>query len=572
MPAAPIIGIDLGTTTSMVCVANAAGTIEIIQLHPDMPGEPGYMPSAFLYTGNECLIGRLAENQRGRYGEGNIVRNIKRAMNDPLNKYKSGGEIFNPIQISSRLLEYMRQRAEQQLKLPDGSITEAVITVPAHFGDIARRATEAAAHQAGLKNTYLLPEPVAAAIGLGLHTSRRSRLVVVVDLGGGTLDITLLMLGRNVGKAGFRILAMGGDVEFGGLNWDEKIARQAVETYLCDVYDCPDPLKLKRMLNIQQSYGVYKEAERLKILLNMSQHLEQDRFVIDDPDLPENKESDYIVTRTEFHKLSLGLAQHVAAVCDALLREVQEEDCQFIADYRRRWYQFFRAPEMKPVGWSDIDGLYLVGGGGLIQEVQDVLKDRCGGVLPKQTLDPQHCVAFGAARCAASLVETPDLFRRLRTRSPHTYGVFAHPKSKKQPTFHPLIHQNTVLPYEPQKPARFRVRNRGDFFSVKVVEVRVLSSRAREVIQMADRNGNGADSEWIPLPTLPGRREIWLDAKNDREYHVVAVPRIEDIGTTEPEEGEQVYFRVRYPESGSLVFSVKFRGKLCEVKLDSLKS
>ncbi|HQZ68061.1 MAG TPA: Hsp70 family protein [Planctomycetaceae bacterium] len=560
MPSAPIIGIDLGTTTSMVCVADARGKVEIIDPNPSVKGGPAFMPSLFVHNSGQVRVGFRVKQEAGLHGTENIVRNVKREMNNKGKLFRSGGKTFEPKEISGFILEHLRRQAEKQLNLKQGDIKEAVITVPAYFGDVARRATEDAGRKAGFDRVYLLPEPVAAAIGLGLSKWKRPRLVLVVDLGGGTLDITLMLVGRHVGNAGFQVLAVGGDTNFGGLDWDKKIATEAIDTTQQATYEFPDPLRRMRLLDINTSDKVYDEAERIKIALNRSLDLRQDLFSYEDGENP----LDYVLTRESYSTLSTSLASQVAAACDAMLRDVQEKDRQTISSSRKKWYQFFGAPELQNLEWSDIEGVYLVGGGGLIREVRRVLEDRCG-TLPELTENPQHCVAFGAARCGARLSETPDIFKKLHTRCPHTYGIFGYPGSIKHPKFYPLIKRNTILPYEPEKPVRFTVRNQGIYFSVKIVEERALSTLSRETLQLIQPSHNGVKSSLIRVPN--STPELWLDPVNEREYHVVAEAKIEDIGTTSALDGEQVYFQIRYPESSSLVFSATFRGKPCQVKL-----
>ena len=561
MPTPPIIGIDLGTTTSMACVADRHGKIQIIDPDPSVKGGNAFMPSLFVHTNGKVRVGFRVKQEAGLHGSENVIRNVKREMNNKERVFQSGGKYFQPPQISGFILEYLRRQAEQQLSLKSGAIKEPVVTVPAYFGDVARRATEEAGRLAGFEKVYLLPEPVAAAIGLGLNTPRRPRLIMVVDLGGGTLDITLMMVGQNVGNAGFQVLAVGGDTSFGGLNWDNEIATLAVHKTQIEAYDSPDPLTQMRMLDINTSDRVYDEAERIKIALNRNPGLDQDLFSYHDGKTP----LDYVLRRETYNKLSTDLAAQVAAACDALLRDVHERDRQVISEARRKWYQFGRSPVLRNLEWSDIEGVYLCGGGGLIRDVRCVLEDRCG-TLPELAANPQHCVAFGAARCAGRLKETPDIFKRLQTRSPHTYGIFAFPRSLKQPKFHPLIHRNTILPYQPEKPVRFNVRGRGANFLVKIVEELTLSKESRESLPTPNPPHNGVSSRLIKVPGNLNH-EVWLDPANEKEYRVVAEARIEDIGTNEPQEGEQVYFQIRYPETSSLVFSAMFRGKPCEVKI-----
>lgn len=558
----------------MACVADASGKVRIIDPHPDLPGDHKFMLSQFMYTGSkelsmeeamayngpDVLLGEKARNQARKFQivhedgrvEESIVRNVKRLMNDRKRPIRSGNGRFTPVSVSRQILRYLRQRSEEQLGLSEGELTQAVVTVPAYFGDAARRATEDAALKAGFQTVKLLPEPVAAAVGLGLHLNKKPRLILVVDLGGGTLDVTLLLIGRRVSKSGFRVLAIGGDAELGGLNWDKEIADLAVTTAL-EEHDADHALeKVTNLLDTYHSHKIYSEAERAKIRFNDKP--DEGSFLYTFSDGQNNL--DYKIKRSEYEEISNKLARDVAFICDSLLKDVQPEDRKLIASSRLPWYRF-RAPEMPRVEWEDVDGVYLVGGGGWIREVRRVLEDRCGA-LQKYDQDPQHCVGFGAARCAALLDKTPDLFRRIRQRCPHTYGIFGYSGSLKRPKFHPLIYRNSVLPFEHDEPRRFDVKNRGKYFLVNVVEERVPGRDAREALEALASDDDVQSNQLVQIEG--DGPEMWLDVRKRREYRVVAQPRLDSIGTDPPRPGEEVKFKIRYPEDSSLRFWASFRG------------
>ena len=225
-----VLAVDLGTTTCMACV-QADGVGEPTVIVPDPINYPGahFMPSAFCMTSSGPLVGEQAVNKLmdKRYAD-DVVRFVKRFMHEPDTIFCSNSKDFTPVQISGIFLHHLKKRAEEDLKT---EISEAVITVPAYFGNVARQATcEAAVKYAGFDQdrVHLLDEPIAAAYGLNLHRSRRERLVMVADLGGGTFDATLLSIGTAVKEGGFYELGRDGDSELGGLNWDEEIAKLAV--------------------------------------------------------------------------------------------------------------------------------------------------------------------------------------------------------------------------------------------------------------------------------------------------------------------------------------------------------
>lgn len=192
------VGIDLGTTNSLVAIANR-GTQEVI---PDEQGRE-LLPSVVHYGKNTITVGHEAMKLPG------AIHSIKRQM---------GREAQRPVEVSAEILKALKARAEAAL---ENTVDKAVITVPAYFDDAARQATKDAAALAGLEVLRLVNEPTAAALAYGLDNAAEG-IYAIYDLGGGTFDVSLLKMEKGI----FRVLATGGDTALGGDDFDEKIAEQ----------------------------------------------------------------------------------------------------------------------------------------------------------------------------------------------------------------------------------------------------------------------------------------------------------------------------------------------------------
>jgi len=233
------VGIDLGTTNSVVAVVHAGNSesepdhVEVLR---DQCGD-GLIPSVVAYLDDEPLVGRAAQALLLQHPD-RVVSSVKRLMGRGLGDVKSlggalpyalaaesaggmvrlqiGARAISPVEVSADILRALKKRAEDKL---DETVDRAVITVPAYFDDAARNATKDAAALAGLEVLRLVNEPTAAALAYGLDSAAEG-LYAIYDLGGGTFDISLLRLEKGV----FRVLATGGDAALGGDDLDHTIA------------------------------------------------------------------------------------------------------------------------------------------------------------------------------------------------------------------------------------------------------------------------------------------------------------------------------------------------------------
>ncbi len=213
-----IIGIDLGTSNSAASVMEAGKPVIIPSAEGQtMAGKafPSYV--AFTKDG-QLLVGEPARRQAVTNPEGTAFE-FKRKMGTDY-KYKLGGKEYAPEQLSAFLLQKIKKDAEAYLGAP---VTKAVITVPAYFDDSQRQATKNAGEIAGLEVVRVINEPTAAAFAYGLDKTGKDQKILVFDLGGGTLDVTIMDFGEADGQATFEVLSTSGDTQLGGKDMDQAL-------------------------------------------------------------------------------------------------------------------------------------------------------------------------------------------------------------------------------------------------------------------------------------------------------------------------------------------------------------
>ena len=235
-----IIGIDLGTTNSVVAVMEGGEPVVITN-----PEGGRLTPSVVAFTkSGERLVGQVAKRQAVTNPE-NTVFSIKRFMGrkyDEVNeemkmvpyrvvraangdaRVSAGGKEYSPPEISAMILQKLKQAAEEYLGQP---VNKAVITVPAYFNDAQRQATKDAGQIAGLEVMRIVNEPTAAALAYGLDKGHKEQTVLVFDLGGGTFDVSLLELAEGV----IEVKSTSGDNHLGGDYWDQRIIDHLVKTF-----------------------------------------------------------------------------------------------------------------------------------------------------------------------------------------------------------------------------------------------------------------------------------------------------------------------------------------------------
>ena len=213
---AKVVGIDLGTTNSVVAVLEG-GEPTVIANAEGQRTTPSVV--AFSKSG-EILVGEVAKRQSITNPD-RTVRSVKRHMGDHDWSLEVDGKKWFPQEISAQILAKLKRDAESYL---GDTVTQAVITVPAYFDDGQRQATKEAGEIAGLEVLRIINEPTAAALAYGMDKKEKEHSVLVFDLGGGTFDVSLLEIGEGV----FDVKATHGDTQLGGDDWDQRVIDRLV--------------------------------------------------------------------------------------------------------------------------------------------------------------------------------------------------------------------------------------------------------------------------------------------------------------------------------------------------------
>jgi molecular chaperone DnaK len=408
-----IIGIDLGTTNSVVAVMEG-GSGKVI---PTSEGR-NLIPSIVEPVKN--LVGDVAKRQMV-LNPTNTIYSIKRLMgrktNDSEVKKTKGmvpykiaagkddmavveveGKQYTPQEISARILAKAKADAEAYL---GGKVDKAVITVPAYFNDAQRQATKQAGEIAGLKVERILNEPTAAALAYGLE-KKKAQTIAVYDLGGGTFDISVLELGDNV----YEVKATNGDTHLGGDDFDQKVIN-----YIADEFKKENGIDLRA--DKQALQRIKDAAEKAKIELSSAAETE-----INQPFITQGKNGPLHLT------MKLTRAK-LESLVDELIQKTMEPVKACLKDAKKTV--------------KDIDEVVLVGGQTRMPKVQQVVKEFFGKE-PNKSVNPDEVVALGAAIQAGVLMgDVTDVL--LLDVTPLTLGL-----ETLGQVATPLIPRNTTVP------------------------------------------------------------------------------------------------------------------------------
>src|SRR5512140_805895 len=373
---AKIIGIDLGTTNSVVAVMEG-GEPKVIPNEEGQRTTPSVV--AFTKTG-ERLVGQVAKRQAITNPE-NTVYSIKRFMGrryDEVNEemkmvpYKvkragdhvaieAQGKDYTPPEVSAMILQKLKKAAEDYL---GETVTEAVITVPAYFNDSQRQATKDAGRIAGLDVKRIINEPTAAALAFGMDKqSSKDRKIAVYDLGGGTFDISIIEIADVDGEKQFEVLSTNGDTFLGGEDFDQRLIDYIVVEFKKDqgVDLSKDVLALQRLK---------EAAEKAKIELSSNSQTDINLpYITADANGP--RHLNIKLTRAKLESLVEELVERTIAPCRMAIKDAG-------------------------VSVSDIQDVILVGGQARMPKVQDKVKEFFGKE-PRKDVNPDEAVAVGAA-------------------------------------------------------------------------------------------------------------------------------------------------------------------------------
>ena len=369
---AKTVGIDLGTTNSVIAVMEAGEPVVI----PNAEGGRT-TPSVVAFTkSGERLVGQLARRQAAVNPE-NTVFSIKRFMGRKYDEVeterkmvpykvvtgKDGrveveiqGQRYTPEQISAMILQKLKTDAEAYL---GEKVTDAVITVPAYFNDSQRQATKNAGEIAGLNVVRIINEPTAAALAYGLDKKENEK-ILVFDLGGGTYDVSVLEIGEGV----FEVKATNGDTHLGGDDYDRRLV-----DYIADEFKKQQGIDLRQ--DRQALQRLTEAAEKAKI--ELSSRMETDvnlPFITADQNGP--KHLDIKIARSKFEQLTADLTEKTIAPFNAALKDAG----------------------LTP---ADLNEVILVGGATRMPAIQELVKKLTNGKEPHRGINPDEVVAVGAA-------------------------------------------------------------------------------------------------------------------------------------------------------------------------------
>ncbi len=467
-----VVGIDLGTTNSVIAWMKPDGSIEVI---PNAEGSRT-TPSIVSFTkSGEILVGEPAKRQLILNSE-RTIKSIKRKMGSDY-KVRIDDKEYTPQEISAYILKKLKKDAEEYL---GGEIKKAVITCPAYFNDAQRQATKEAGIIAGLEVLRIINEPTAAALAYGLDKMEGERKVLVYDLGGGTFDVSILEIGGGV----IQVIATSGNNHLGGDDFDQRII-----DYLAEEFKKQYGIDLRS--DKQALQRLRDAAEKAKI--ELSSKLETDIS------LP-------YITATAEGPLHLEM-KLTRAMFESLTRDLVEKTREPIE-------RALNDAKLKP---QDVDEIILVGGMTRVPMVQKFIKD-IFGKDPNKNVNPDEAVAIGAAIQAAILGGTEGAKDKdvvLVDVTPLTLGV-----EVKGGLLEPIIPRNTTIPVKKSK--IFTTAEDGQ----TSVEVRVYQGERA----MARDNIFLGSFQLVGIPPAPRgvpQIEVTFDIDSDGIVHVSA----KDIGT-----------------------------------------
>ena len=416
-----IIGIDLGTTNSVVAIMEGSE----VTIIPNQEGERT-TPSVIGFTRDgETLVGAPARNQRVTNPE-RTVYSAKRFMGRRHNEVASeermvpykvvggpneyvkiqvGDQQYTPQEISAKVLRKLKEAAESYL---GHKVNKAVITVPAYFNDAQRQATKDAGQIAGLEVARIINEPTAAAIAYGLDKGRKEQKIVVFDLGGGTFDVSVLELNDDEGMKVFEVISTNGDTHLGGDDFDEILIH-----YVADEFKKSNGVDLRK--DVMALQRLQEACEKAKKELSSRPQTDINLpFITADASGPKHLQIN--ITRGKFEELIDPLIERCRGPVEKALKDAK----------------------LTP---QQIDEVILVGGSIRVPKVHDLVK-KMFGKEPHKGVNPDEVVAAGAAIQGSVLAgDRKDVL--LLDVTPLTLGI-----ETEHGILTALVERNTTIPTE----------------------------------------------------------------------------------------------------------------------------
>jgi molecular chaperone DnaK len=407
------VGIDLGTTYSSISYLNEYGEPEIVS---NAEGER-LTPSAVFFDEGSVVVGEIAKENALTHPD-KVVLFAKREMGNPHWSFDHKGETLTPIEISALILKKLKNDAEMVFSQ---QIPYVVITVPAYFDDIRRRATITAGEMAKFKVLKLINEPTAAAIAFGATKSREDETVLIYDLGGGTFDVTLMRV-ENQGN-NIRIIASEGDHQLGGKDFDDAIIKICAKAFEAEHGFDPteDPIDFQQLRQ-----GAEKSKKELSVRQRTSLLVRAKGY-----------RSQVVILREQFNEAIQPKIKTTSALIRTLLRTAK-------------------------VRKEEIDRVLMIGGSTRIPLVRDTVEELLG-IKPDVSVNPDEAVSLGAAIVASQEVMklapenvTPEVKEKIGALQitdvvSHSIGIEAAIPGSNQKINSLLIKKNSPIPSEVSK-------------------------------------------------------------------------------------------------------------------------
>ncbi len=463
---AKAVGIDLGTTNSVVAVLEGGDPVVI----PNAEGART-TPSVVAFSkAGEVLVGEVAKRQAITNSD-RTFRSIKRHMGESWKSPDIDGKQYTPQEISARILMKLKRDAESYL---GDTVTQAVITVPAYFDDAQRTATKEAGTIAGLEVLRIINEPTAAALAYGLDKAAQDEKVLVFDLGGGTFDVSVLEIGDGV----FEVKSTHGDTHLGGDDWDQRVIDWLVQQFKAahGVDLSADRMAGQRLK---------EAAEKAKIELSQVQQTQ-----INLPFITATAEGplhlDESLTRAKFQEMTADLIERCRIPFEQALKDAG-------------------------ISKGELSHVLLVGGSTRMPAVVDLVVNLTGKE-PNKSVNPDEVVAVGAAVQAGVLRgDVKDVL--LLDVTPLSLGI-----ETKGGVMTKLIERNTTIPTK-----RTEVFTTADDMQPSV-EIHVLQGER----EMAGYNKTLGKFQLVDLPPAPRgvpQIEVTFDIDANGIVHVSAKDR-----------------------------------------------